>query len=291
MQVANAQDYQPFPTSNAMWRENFGGIEVNCEDYQYFITGDTIINDLMYHKLQKSGIVYAAGGFGCSWDIFWSINYYAGCFRNDVSAKKVYYMNPYTDTEKVIYDFSLSVGDTIPELDYYPNYPTIESIDSIEIGGKFHKRFKIDNKCWDAYTLYIIEGIGSTYGLLSSTFCPFESASTLLCLSINEETFYSDPWWQGNCTPIYLEIEDYSQDKMMISLYPNPTNGELRIESGKLRVENMELFDIYGRKQNVSVENLSSVESRLDISHLSAGIYFMKIYTEIGEVVKKVLKE
>ena len=70
-----------------------------------------------------------------------------------------------------------------------------------------------------------------------------------------------------------------------LHIYPNPTTGELRIESGKLRVESIEIFDVYGR--NV----LMSLETTLNIAHLSAGVYFVKIHTEKGEVMKKVLKE
>jgi hypothetical protein len=32
-------------------------------------------------------------------------------------------------------------------------------------------------------------------------------------------------------------------------------------------------------------------ENTIDISYLSAGIYFLKICTEAGELVKKILKE
>jgi hypothetical protein len=292
VQIANAQDYKPFPTSNAMWRENSGGYEADCEHYQYLIAGDTLINERTYHKLEKSGIKYYPGYWGgCDFDHPYKINnYYVGFFRNDISSKRVYFIEAGTEIEKVIYDFSLSVGDTVPEL-YPDGYYTIDAIDSIDIGGIYHKRFLIDNNCWDMYDLWIIEGIGSTYGLLSPFRCPFEWESKLGCFSINEETLYKDPWWEGDCAPIYLGIEKFSQNETMISLYPNPTTGEMRIESAGWRVEDVEIFDMYGRKQNVRIQNLSSVESKLDISQLSAGIYFAKIFTEAGEVIKKVLKE
>ena len=72
-----------------------------------------------------------------------------------------------------------------------------------------------------------------------------------------------------------------------ISIEPNPTTGELRIESGELTIENVEVLDISGRKQKVE----SKKENVLDISHLPTGIYFVKISTETGEVVRKVVKE
>ncbi|MCL2435925.1 MAG: T9SS type A sorting domain-containing protein, partial [Lentimicrobiaceae bacterium] len=280
----SAPDYKPFPTSNAMWRENFGGFETDCEEYQYLITGDTIINDLTYHILQKSGVRYSASGSGwCNQNFGWPIDHYAGCFRNDVSAQKVYYIGSDMGTERVIYDFSLSVGDTIPELPgdfYHPQNNTIKSIDSIEIGGIYYKRFEIENRC--LFLFYIIEGIGSTYGLLSST-CPFEVGSELICFSINEETIY--PYVGYDCKPaIYNAIENY---KPMINLYPNPTTGELRIENGEWRINNVEVFDVYGKKITTNHLSLTTI----DVSHLSNGIYFLKIYTESGVVVKKVVKK
>jgi len=84
---------------------------------------------------------------------------------------------------------------------------------------------------------------------------------------------------------IEVGIEDV--EFIAINVYPNPTSGELRIESGEWKIKNFEIFDLCGRIQNVKF----STEGRLDISHLSAGIYFVKISTEAGKVVKKVLKE
>ena len=76
----------------------------------------------------------------------------------------------------------------------------------------------------------------------------------------------------------------------IVKIYPNPTTGELKIESGGLRIDNIEIFDISGRKL-LAHKSTMSLESTVDISYFSAGVYFVKISTEIGELVKKVLKE
>jgi hypothetical protein len=81
-----------------------------------------------------------------------------------------------------------------------------------------------------------------------------------------------------------VQVKENLQSK--IALYPNPTTGELRVESGELRVESVEVFDIYGRKQKAE----SRRQNVIDIAHLSAGVYFVKITTEAGEVVRKVVK-
>jgi hypothetical protein len=79
-------------------------------------------------------------------------------------------------------------------------------------------------------------------------------------------------------------------NKVQIILYPNPTTGEIMISSGELQVKSVEVFDIFGRKLS-SYTFQSSFLTSINISHLSAGIYFVKISTEEGEVVRKILKE
>jgi len=74
-----------------------------------------------------------------------------------------------------------------------------------------------------------------------------------------------------------------------IKIYPNPTENELKVVSGELKVVNIEIFDVFGKK--VGVSYAVTTETTIDISHLSAGVYFVKVNTEAGEVIKKVLKE
>ncbi len=70
-----------------------------------------------------------------------------------------------------------------------------------------------------------------------------------------------------------------------IKVYPNPTFGQLRIENGKLRIENIQVFDIVGKLV------FETKQTSFNISHLPNGIYSLKIFTDNGVVVKKVVKE
>jgi hypothetical protein len=72
-----------------------------------------------------------------------------------------------------------------------------------------------------------------------------------------------------------------------VKIYPNPTTGELRIESESLRIESIIIYNISGKI--LKTENWKT-ENTIDISHLPSGIYFVKISTEVGEVTKKVMK-
>jgi len=75
-----------------------------------------------------------------------------------------------------------------------------------------------------------------------------------------------------------------------VRVFPNPTTGELNIEYGILNIDNVEVFDVYGRNQKIIVNSQLSILNSIDISHLPAGTYFVKIITEQGEIVKKVVK-
>jgi len=75
-----------------------------------------------------------------------------------------------------------------------------------------------------------------------------------------------------------------------IKIYPNPTTNKLRIESGELRIDSIEIFDIHGRAQKTESRKQKG-KILMDISELPIGVYFLRIITEQGEVVRKVLKE
>jgi len=76
----------------------------------------------------------------------------------------------------------------------------------------------------------------------------------------------------------------------VVKIYPNPTTGELKIESGELIIENVKVFDIYGKVLKTESRRQKG-KILMDISELPVGVYFLRIKTEQGEVVKKVLKE
>ena len=84
---------------------------------------------------------------------------------------------------------------------------------------------------------------------------------------------------------------DDAQNMNQISVYPNPTKGQLTIENGELTIENIEIYNTVGQLIQSKIVNLQS-EIIMDISHLPTGLYFVKIVTEGNEmVIKKIIKE
>jgi len=68
-------------------------------------------------------------------------------------------------------------------------------------------------------------------------------------------------------------------------IYPNPTTGKLTIRNEKSEVRNVEIYDVYGKKQ-LSIFNLQFSVDEIDISHLANGMYFLKIGEKRVKVVK-----
>jgi aminopeptidase N len=86
----------------------------------------------------------------------------------------------------------------------------------------------------------------------------------------------------------YLPIKELDNS---FEVYPNPTTGNLQVQSSKFKVQSVEIFDVNGKKQKVALPSvLTDEEWSLNISDLSAGVYLVKIKTEKGIIIKKVIK-
>jgi len=89
-----------------------------------------------------------------------------------------------------------------------------------------------------------------------------------------------------------LGIEELGITNYELLIYPNPTNGVLNliqdlVTSDALHVSNVEVFDIYGRKLSSNHLIPSPSNHLINISHLPAGIYFVRIDNKIIKVVKQ----
>jgi hypothetical protein len=76
-----------------------------------------------------------------------------------------------------------------------------------------------------------------------------------------------------------------------LKIYPNPTNGEItiRMENGEWRMENVEFFDMNGKRVYVAKPQFSIFNSQLtiNISHLPNGTYIVKIGNSFAKIIKQ----
>ncbi|MCX7550566.1 T9SS type A sorting domain-containing protein [Xanthomarina sp. F2636L] len=86
-----------------------------------------------------------------------------------------------------------------------------------------------------------------------------------------------------------LSIEE-SVLQTAVKIYPNPVSDELTIESKSI-LETISIFDVNGRQLQTFVIGGSTNKSKINISHLSKGVYFVSIKTEAGMQTSKIIKE
>ena len=88
-----------------------------------------------------------------------------------------------------------------------------------------------------------------------------------------------------------IDEDNISENKILI--YPNPTTGEIRISYIENRTSHIasRIFQIEILTPNPSPIWRGAGGESIDISHLPPGIYFLKISTENGVEVKKVIKQ
>jgi len=77
-----------------------------------------------------------------------------------------------------------------------------------------------------------------------------------------------------------------------IFIYPNPVGNELIVESSKFKVQSIGIYDMIGQAaiSNQLIAN-SQQQVIVDVSDLITGIYFLKLTTVNGFVIKKLTKE
>jgi hypothetical protein len=74
---------------------------------------------------------------------------------------------------------------------------------------------------------------------------------------------------------------------LTLTVYPNPTAGEIFISSGDLKIESVELLSVTGVK---ILQQESASANSLDLAFLPAGTYFLMIRTEKGNIGRKIIR-
>ena len=121
-------------------------------------------------------------------------------------------------------------------------------------------------------------------------------------------SFYNDGDWEGvdgrgDDDAIIVKFTGgnagitKTKQETNIKVYPNPTNGQLKIKNYELKeIGVIEIFDVFGRivveaSLCVRPSEIEQSEIEIDVSQLSSGVYFVKIKTDKGELIEKVIKK
>jgi len=297
-----AQNYVPFPSSNASWIDNE---KYPCSENHYWLDGDTVVNGLTYHKLFFYSINNYTTSNPCThWSQSFITSGYRGALRNDSVNRLVYFLKSGRISDTLLYDFNYSVGDTV-----HANYKGVPDttgtigaqmlvvkIDSSLLGGIYRRRYSIlpadvnlRFRCNFYDTLRLIEGIGSNQSLLGDyDICdPLQGESILHCFKVNGQIIYNIP--QTNKCQLITTINKTKRDLDIVIISPNPTKGIVNIESVN-EIESVELYEFSGRL--LSSHTSFNKTIILNLSNYQSGIYLVNLQLKNGEMfTKKVIKD
>jgi hypothetical protein len=94
-------------------------------------------------------------------------------------------------------------------------------------------------------------------------------------------------WCSLTCVTLPDGIISHDLDRLVL-LYPNPTNGKCIVSNGQGLIETVELYDIFGKRLEFIRVNDWQVE--INLSVYAAGLYFVRVTTEQGNITKRVVK-
>jgi len=295
---AFSQDYFPFPVSNAAWN-TVGDSEITFDEwhFRYAVYGDTVINSIQYAKVYEmydSTILHP------------NSTYFAAIREND--QKQIFCKIP-GFPEALLYDFSLSIGDTIwyetggylwhdkIQFTEESHFRVVTDIDSILLNNNQYRKSWVLNGLLGPQTW--VEGIGSInwYGL----FNPLINCVTLngdsyqfACFKQDDEILYlNNPFCEYCFCQLLTSIEQLENEKRnWVSVFPNPSNDIVTIRINGIIKSNctIEIYNLAGRKQ---FEKTLNFESEIEIDNLQKGIYIMKAFdaeNEMFEILKLIIE-
>ncbi|MBA2408092.1 MAG: T9SS type A sorting domain-containing protein [Chitinophagales bacterium] len=296
LNTVSGQFYYPFPDTLASWSEAGGGCDepgnptwCSYDGFHFELAHDTIIDSKVYTLLgYQQSYSYDAIFNGSFWDYFEG-NYLlffpgniVGAIRED-SSKKVWFRalyNSFTvggfptmqtfpqDTDILIYDFNLQVGDTV---DWKAYSQVVEAIDSIQLlNTDWRKIYQFD---WGDFW---IEGIGSNLGLFGAyNGPPFEGGYELLCFKKDSILLYENlGYMASSCDQTYLGIGE--TESSLLSIFPNPANDFIIFDLSAFQHENLKLTIFTSKGQTALMQNTDhSAIIKISTNQLRGnGLYF-----------------
>jgi len=301
--LVSAQSYRPFPDSGYFWNEEHGTLQGaacnggltfeyhNCLSSIYFGL-DTTINAVVYHRLYNQQ--------ACSWQAIMSPgppclssgNYIiaenlVACFRQDTSLRQVFIYDFWSSSDMLLYDFSLSAGDTLLQAYNNPNYPDVQvtRIDSILLADGYHKQFILNLPLLSGDSISIIEGVGSSIGLLEELHTQFENNDVLLCLANAVQTIYPDTGTSCNIVSGIPAVEV----RPLVELFPNPFQDYLYVSFAySMKNVSIRIYQADGRL--ILNKKMDPDDSRIYLPGLSGGIYFVVFDADQGSTIQKLIR-
>ena len=237
--------------------------------YHVKFEGDTIIDGLDYKIIWR-----------CDDEFLLTWNFY-GAIRED--DQQQVFLRPPFNFEGKIYDFGVSIGDTIQTTNHFlnsdPLHFVVTGIDSVLLLDRFRKRITVFD-----YDLLIeevwIEGLGCPYGVLRSSNFGYGASCGLteaLCFEESGLLVYQHPDY-SSCHYDAMVGTTESKD-LGVHIYPNPASDKLVIETGNSKgKENSNTLHIYSMDGKCVFEDtFYSSRQEVNLQSFNRGVYVVRL--------------
>jgi len=216
-------------------------------------------------------------------NIFFSPEEPMGKIREELNTGRLWYKRPSHDSEILIMDMTLALGDTF-EIDA-GHWVMVDSV--FYLDNRKVIRFDMDSG-WDEKIMFI-EGVGPNISIIYR----YDGYSTFYasCKYQDNELIYvndNNAYFEG-CQPSTVGINNLVLEPD-IKISPNPARDELNISlpDNFQDCQTISIFDLSGRLllQEVHCGN----EFRVNVRNLKPGLYFLKVVSQRGAFESKFVK-
>ena len=275
-----SQEYIPFPPdSTSEWRIDYGQwetnpFEVTITSYRMYFDGEIQSGNFTFHQLYADGQIEHTYSNGTTTTTTFE-NQYVGQICTD--GPKVYF-NYITN---LIFDYSWQVGDTVKDCTlndncWLGNSIVITSIDSVEINGRYHRRYNFDSNNLNNIS-WFIEGIGHENGIWHGGCETPDQGSWFDCYAENGEPIFPE---DANCI-LTVGTNEVHAVEQKFEIYPNPAISQITLSTNSISGTDVlvQVSDLTGRLliKEFWKQNPGSNTTQFNLSTLKPGIYFITI--------------
>lgn len=259
----SVQAQAPFPRKNAIWQIEIQWHGTSGKSYKTF--GDTLLQGKNFAKIYR-------GDISTNWQPT-----YVGAYRVDSLGEKVYYWEKGAASDILIYDFSLQVGDTLPN----SKNLVITSVDTVFDYGKLRRRqhFRLALNFG-----FIEEGVGSLTGPFETRYYDaLDNQYELVCFSdmrSDSLKLSENPIWDCN---LPLSVSEDREPSASYRLFPNPTTGPFTFSSTSSKPQKIRIFDARG--QLVFETSVPSGELQVDLGPNKKGLFYLETEEGFGQKI------
>jgi len=303
--ISNSQCQTPLHYYDCGWNvlgyqiDQVTGMPGVIDHYQIYFYNDSTINSTYYLKCyyDLNRIFISSGGNILPIDSF----HYIGAIRN--TGLQYYFLPKDSLNERLIYDMNLTIGDTAPNgfNSYQGKFKVIAGSDTVTLLDN-STRLRYYYTYYDSvgtavgYGWYI-DGIGDLRSIIDRELfmvATYDGGTEIYSYCESGTMLYKKSGLTvpaANTCSFPVSVQEFSGIANGFDLYPNPTKNlvTLKMNNNASNVE-IDVFDLRGDLM-LSQKCTNQSEIELSLANYPDGMYFIKLTSQTGISVLKVVKQ